>query len=153
MILCRAIGFQHNLNTDITFLNAAFNVGDTSFYLVGKGRSYIRDINLNPDLKKSDFGFHEVEIESDAAKKKGEFWREYRVDSLTEREKETYRVVDSIGKAANFDKMANTFQTVVTGRIPWGPIDFDLNRFAHYNNYEGFYLGLGFTPTTGFQKN
>jgi hypothetical protein len=144
--------FPTQLNTDITFLNASFRVGDTSYYLIGKGRSYIKDINLSPDLKKSDFSFYEVEIEPDAAKKKGEFWRDYRVDSLTEREKETYRVIDSLGKEANFDKIANTFQTVVTGRIPWGPIDFDLNRFAHYNNYEGFYLGLGLHTNERFSK-
>lgn len=144
--------FPTHLNTDITFLNAAFKVADTSYYLIGKGRSYIKDINLSPDLKKLDFGFHEMEIEPDAAKKKGEFWSEYRVDSLTTRELETYRVIDSLGKAANFDKMANTFQTVATGKIPWGPVDFDMNRFAHYNNYEGFYLGLGLHTNERFSK-
>ena len=41
-------------------------------------------LSWSPDLKKKDFGYHEVEIESDAAKKKGEFWQEYRIDSLTE---------------------------------------------------------------------
>lgn len=144
--------FPTHLNTDITFLNAALRVGDTTFHLIGKGRSYISDINLNPGLKKSDFGFNEIEIEAAAAKKKGEFWRDYRIDSLTDREKETYRVIDSIGKADSFDKLANTFQTLLTGRIPWGPIDFDMNQFAHYNNYEGFYIGLGLHTNERFSK-
>jgi len=136
--------FPTQLNTDIIFTNFAASAGQgDSYALVGKGRSYIRDINLNPDIKKNDFGYHEVEIESDAAKKKGEFWDEYRIDSLTERELETYRFIDSIGNEANFDRMASIAQTLLSGRIPVGFVDIDLNRIAHYNRYEGFYLGIG----------
>ena len=84
-----------------------------------------------------------MEIEPDATKKKGEFWREYRPDTLTEREKETYRVVDSIGEAQNFDKMAGRFQTLLSGKIPLGPVNLDISKFAHYNDFEGFYAGVG----------
>lgn len=136
--------FPTQLNTDIIFTNFSAGAGQgDSYALVGKGRSYIKDINLNPDIKKKDFGYHEVEIESDAAKKKGEFWQEYRVDSLTERELETYRFIDSIGNEANFDRMATIAQTLLSGRVPVGFIDIDLNRIAHYNRYEGLYLGIG----------
>jgi len=144
--------FPHQLNTDIIFNNVAAGNADTSYPLVGTGRSYIRDINLHPGLKKKDFGFHEVEIEEGAARKKGEFWREYRVDSLTDREKETYRVIDSIGKQANFDKMATTFQTLIIGRIPLWIFDIDLDKIFHYNNYEGLYLGVGLHTNERFSK-
>lgn len=145
--------FPYQLNTDIIFNNVAANDGETSYPLVGKGRSYIRDINLNPGLKKKDFGFHEVEIEEGATRKKGEFWREYRVDSLTDREKETYRVIDSIGREANFDKMAATFQTLIIGRLPIWIFDIDLDRIIHYNNYEGLYLGVGLHTNDRFSKD
>lgn len=136
--------FPTQLNTDIIFTNFSASAGQgDSYALVGKGRSYIEDINLNPDLKKRDFGYHEVEIESDAAKKEEEFWRGYRVDSLTERELETYRFIDSIGNEVNFDRMASIAQTMLSGRIPIGFIDIDLDKIAHFNNYEGFYLGIG----------
>lgn len=144
--------FPYQLNTDIIFNNVAAGNGDTSFPLVGKGKSYIRDINLKPDLKKKDFGFHEVQIEEGATRKKGEFWREYRVDSLTDREKETYRVIDSIGKQANFDKMATTFQTLIIGRLPLWIFDIDLDKIIHYNNYEGLYLGIGMHTNERFSK-
>lgn len=144
--------FPYQLNTDIIFNNMMASDGETSYPLVGKGRSYIKDINLNPGLKKSQFGYHEVEIEEDATRKKGEFWKEYRVDSLTDREKETYRVIDSIGKEANFDKMATTFQTLMVGKIPFKFIDIDLDKIIHYNNYEGLYLGLGLHTNSLFSK-
>lgn len=144
--------FPYQLNTDIIFNNVAAGDGNTSYPLVGKGRSYIRNINLNPGLKKKDFGFHEVEIEEGATRKKGEFWREYRVDSLTDREKETYRVIDSIGKEANFDKMAMTFQTLIIGRLPLWIFDIDLDKIIHYNKYEGLYLGIGAHTNERFSK-
>ncbi|MFA5420026.1 MAG: DUF5686 family protein [Bacteroidales bacterium] len=135
--------FPTQLNTDLSLPMISVSDSINNYPLIGKGRSYIRDINLNPDLKKSDFGYHEIEIEAGATKRKGEFWREFRVDSLTNKEKETYRVIDSLGKAENFDKMASTFQTLLTGKIPFYFIDLDLNRVVHYNDYEGIYLGVG----------
>lgn len=135
--------FPSQLRTNVTFMNAQMGPGGNSFQLVGNGSSYIKNLNLDPELKSKDFGYNEVEIEPDAAQKKGEFWKEYRVDSLTERELKTYRVIDSIGEEANFDRLANTVQTLFTGKIPIKFIDLDVNKFAHYNGFEGFYIGAG----------
>jgi hypothetical protein len=144
--------FPSQLHTDVTFMNAQIPAGGNDYYLVGNGRSYIKEIAIGAELRNRDFGFSEVEIEPDATKKKGEFWSEYRVDSLTEREKETYRVIDSIGREANFDRMANTFQTLLSGRIPLGPVDLDINKLIHYNDFEGIYLGAGFHTNDRFSK-
>ena len=135
--------FPSQLHTDVIFSNFQVPAGDEVYHLVGNGRSYIREIDLSPDIKKREFGYSEVEIESDASKKTGEFWREYRIDSLTDREKETYRVIDSLGKEANFDRLAGILQTLMTGRIPLGPIDIDIDKLIHYNDFEGLYLGVG----------
>lgn len=135
--------FPVQLNTDIIFTNMQLAVGKENLKLVGKGHSYLRDINLNPSLRKSDFGFHEVEIAQDASRKKGEFWSEYRIDSLTERELETYRLIDSIGKAEHFDRMASGIQTLLIGKLPLRIVDVDLDKVIHYNDYEGLYLGVG----------
>lgn len=135
--------FPVQLVTDIVFNMANASDGQKNYPLIGHGKSYIRDINLNPDIKKSDFGYSEVEVEEGATKRKGEFWNDYRVDSLTAKELETYRVIDSIGKAENFDKIAGSFQTLLSGQIPAGFINIDIDKFIHYNEYEGLYLGVG----------
>lgn len=135
--------FPTQLNTDVIFTNMKVSSGKHSYALVAHGTSFLKDINLHPGLRKKDFGFHEVEVEDDATKKKEKFWNKYRTDSLNARERETYRVIDSIGKETDFDKMATTVQSLMSGVIPWGPVDFDINRFFHYNNYEGFYVGVG----------
>ncbi len=135
--------FPVQLNTDIIFNSMSVASGKKQYALVAHGNSYLRDINLHPGLRKKDFGFHEVEVESNAIKKKENFWNKYRTDTLTARERETYRVVDSIGKETDFDKMAGTVQSLMSGVIPLGPVDFDIDKFFHYNEYEGFYAGLG----------
>ena len=131
--------FPVQLNTDVSF--TSLQVG--RHFLVAKGRSYMQDIVLNPDLVKREFTYLDIEVDKSAIGRNEEFWNQYRGDSLTAREKKTYHVLDSIGKITNFDKYAISLQTILTGRIPLGPIDIDLNRFANYNTYEGLVLGGG----------
>jgi len=131
--------FPVQLNTDVAFNN--LRIG--KYKPVGSGRSYIRDIELNPEMVRREFNHLDVEVEKAATSRSEPFWNQYRVDSLTTKDRQTYKVLDSVGKANNFDKMAKTLQTVLTGRIPWGPIDFDINRVLNYNTYEGLVLGAG----------
>ena len=131
--------FPVQLNTDVTM--NFLQIG--KYAAIAKGRSYIKDIVLNPDLVRREFNHLDVEVDKEATARKEEFWNQYRVDSLTAKDRRTYQVIDSIGKEMNFDKMAKTFQTVMSGRIPWKFIDFDINRFINYSTYEGLVLGLG----------
>jgi len=131
--------FPVQLNTDVAFNN--LRIG--KYKAVGSGRSYIRDIVLNPEIVRKEFSHLDVEVDKDATARDEAFWSQYRTDSLTRKDRQTYKVLDSIGEANNFDKMAKSLQTVLTGRIPWGPIDIDINRFLNYNTYEGLVLGAG----------
>ncbi len=131
--------FPVQLNTDVAFNN--LRVG--KYKAVGSGRSYIRDIVLNPELVRREFSHLDVEVDKDATSRTDAFWNQYRIDSLSRKDRQTYHVLDSVGKAENFDRMAKTLQTLLTGCIPWGPIDLDINKFANYNTYEGFVLGAG----------
>lgn len=109
----------------------------------GFGKSYIKNINLNPELRKRDFGSVVVEVDPEATHRKAEFWSDYRIDSLTQKEINTYRFVDSVSKAENFEKKIKVLESLMTGKIPWGHFDLDINRFLNYNSYEGFALGAG----------
>jgi hypothetical protein len=140
--------FPVQLNTDVAFNNIRLG----KFKPVGSGRSYIRDIVLNPNLVRREFHHLDVEVDKDAGQRNEPYWAEFRVDSLSPKDRQTYKVLDSIGKANNFDKIAKTLQTIMTGRIPWGPIDIDINRFVNYNTYEGFILGAGIHTNDRFIK-
>ncbi len=118
----------------------------------GFGKSYIKNIDLNPDLKRRDFGSVVVDVDPEATHRNEEFWRGYRIDSLSEKETNTYEFIDSISKEANLERMAKTFESLMTGRIPWGHIDLDISRFVRYNSYEGFALGAGLHTNDRFSQ-
>jgi hypothetical protein len=109
----------------------------------GRGKSYIRDINLNPGLRNRDMNYLTVDVDPEASHRDDNFWKGYRIDSLDSKEKETYSFIDSLSKAENLEMKIKILETLMTGKIPWGHIDLDMNRFFRYNSYEGFSLGLG----------
>ncbi len=150
--------FPSQLNTDLYYND--FSIQDTVIVVssgagikAGEGnnqgklkvvsRSYIRDIVLDPPLRKSEFGSLEVEIDPDAGNKNEAFWSAYRFDSLTQRDRRTYQVVDSIGKASQLDLKLTALSALIDGQLPWKYICFDLNRLMDVNEYEQFRLGLG----------
>jgi hypothetical protein len=109
----------------------------------GIGKRYIRDIDLNPELRNRDFGSAAVVVDPNANFRKEPFWQDYRIDSLTLKELNTYRYIDSIGQVENFDRIAKSLESLLTGKIPWGYISFNMHRLIRYNSYEGLAPGLG----------
>jgi hypothetical protein len=135
--------FPFQLYTEIAFNNLQVEAGKKKVKTYGIGKSYISHIVINPELVKAQFSDIAVDVDPDAYHKKEEFWNTYRTDSLDAKERKTYHVIDSLGKAANLDKLGKTMNALINGRIPWGIIDLDINRFLHYNRYQGFFLGIG----------
>ncbi len=135
--------FPEQLNSDIIFNNAMIQSGETAMKIVAIGKSYIRNIELNPELVRRQFDVLGIDVEPNSHKKSEEFWNTYRTDSLSERDLNTYAFLDSIGEAENFDRFAKTMETIISGRIPWKFIDIDIDKFVKYDSYQGFYLGLG----------
>ena len=135
--------FPEQLNTDVMIRAIGASINDKNYRFVGIGKSYIRDIELNPDLVRREFDNIEVDVDPSAHNRNEDYWNRYRTDSLTQRDRNTYAFMDSLGRQANFDKLAKTFETVMTGKIPVKFIDIDIDKFLRYNQYEGLYLGLG----------
>ncbi|MBE0637071.1 MAG: carboxypeptidase-like regulatory domain-containing protein [Bacteroidales bacterium] len=140
--------FPVQLNTDIVFNNVRVN----NYAPVGRSKSYISDIELNPELVKRQFNQISIEMHPNAGDRNETFWIEYRGDSLSDRAKNTYAYIDSIGKEANLDRKAQTFKSLINNRIPVGAVDIDLTKIAKYNRYEGFYLGLGLITNQKFSQ-
>ena len=131
--------FPVELNTDVKLL--MLEIG--KYRAIAKGRSYIRDIVLNPDMVRREFNHLDVEVEKAATDRNEQYWNQYRVDTLSLKDRNTYHFIDSIGQEEHFDKIARSLKTILSGRIPFKIIDFDLNRILGYNTYEGLILGLG----------
>jgi hypothetical protein len=144
--------FPVQLNTDVILPGMAITAGNVSARFVGISKSYIRDIVLNPELVRRQFATLGVDVDPSSNQKPESFWNAYRVDSLSAKDRQTYHFLDSIGKKAHFDKIANSFETLINGRIPYKFIDIDLDKIIKYNSYEGLYLGLGLHTNDKFSR-
>ncbi|MDQ1162907.1 hypothetical protein QE422_003275 [Chryseobacterium sp. SORGH_AS 447] len=67
---------------------------------------------------------------------------QYRTDPLTEREKNTYKIIDSLGRKYNIDNKAQILSGLLNGQIRVGVVDFAVDEIVNYNLYEGFRVGL-----------
>jgi hypothetical protein len=135
--------FPVELNTDFILSTDNMNMNGTPVSLVGVGKSYLSNIKLNPELKKSDFSPVEMEIQKDAHEKSDDYWTPYRVIPLTAKDTNTYRIIDSIGEKANLDRSVTIAETLASGYIPWKFLDINYRSLINYNRYEGFRFGLG----------
>ncbi len=147
--------FPIQLNSDIVFnnFNAKFTDIDSvsknnsipiniSKTIIGKGKSYINDIKLNPTLDKKEFNNISLKINQEAYSKSGGFWQENRFYPLTKRDSITYRVIDSIGFANNLDRKLKSYEMITTGYLPVKYFEIDLTRILKYNSFEGIRPGL-----------
>jgi hypothetical protein len=114
-----------------------------NYKVMGIGKTYLKNIQINPKISKKEFSYVDTEIDSDANKKEEEFWNKYREDTLSKKEQNTYHIIDSVGKAENLDKKLLGLEALLTGKLKWGHINLDLNRFLNYNEYEGTRIGVG----------
>lgn len=140
--------FPVQLNYDFRFNNVQVN-GIQPF---GVGRTYLKNIKINPALEKQDFEVVAVKIADDATSKTDNFWSDYRQDSLDDRERETYRVIDSLGDDMNFERRLKWAQALGEGKFRSGIFDFPLDALLRYNIYEGFRLGFAAETNSSLLK-
>ena len=131
--------FPYQLNTDIIFKNVIVN----NVAPIGRGKSYIRDVVLEPELVRRQFNHIAIDFDPRAGSRSEAFWQQFRTDSLSQREQRTYFFMDSVGKEFDLDAKAKTFKAMLNSRLPLGYVDLDLSKIIKYNQYQGLYLGLG----------
>ena len=133
------VWFPEQLNSFLTFPEMKVN----DIVVTGVSRSYIRNIKINPPLRKRDFGPVVLSMAPRATQVPDSVWTTYREHELDVKEIQTYHYMDSVGKAENFDKKLKLFGIIGTGKIPLGKISVDANRILRINSYEGIRLGAG----------
>jgi hypothetical protein len=133
--------FPTQLNTDIIFKNASVSIDSVNIKIMGRGKSYISNVNLNPQLRRNQFGAIEVDVQPDAYNQPEKIWNDYRIDTLNAREKMTYQVIDSLGKAENFNKFTKRLDALMNGKVNLGYFDLYLDYLFKVNHHEGLRLG------------
>jgi hypothetical protein len=144
--------FPVQLQTDIQFNDARVSDGNKSYPLLASGKSYLSDIELNPSLTSRDFNHISLDINRNELHRDAAWWIGQRIDSLTSRDLETYRYLDSIGRVARLDRLAGSLASLMQGKLPVGMFDVELNRLFRYNDFEGFYTGIGLTTSQKLSK-
>jgi hypothetical protein len=146
--------FPYNLSTQVELHGLGITVGDEAGFITGKGNTYIKDVVLNPDdLKKRGFGNISIATDPDAKDADDEVWDAYRGEELTDKEKKTYQVIDSLGKATNLDRKLTALMALSTGKIRINKINLLLGKFIDYNFYEDLRLGAGIETSELLMKN
>lgn len=137
--------FPKQLNTNLRFPSMAVNVEGNSFPMVAMGKSYLTDIEINPDLSKYRFSDLEIIVDPDASYRDETFWNQHRIDSLTQRIQATYILVDSLtGGSDIFDRVLGiTDKLMEHSTLPIGFLDLDLGKILKLSARRGWYFGLG----------
>ena len=131
-------------NDTISYLSVSLN-GDINMPLLGIGKSYITDIEINKDIDKKIFGNADFTINEDAANA-DDIIKSYRYEKLSEERLEaTYKFVDSIFQDANIDidKISSSLVSILSNEIPIGCVNLKVNDIMDYNIGNGYMLGLG----------
>ena len=147
--------FPKQLNTNLKFPGMAVNVDGNSFPMVAIGKSYLSDIEINPDLSKHRFSDLEIVVNPDAAYRDESFWDDHRIDSLTQRVKATYILVDSLTNGTDiFDRVLGiTDKLLDQSALPIGFLDLDLGGVLKLSARRGWYFGLGLSTNDRLSRH
>lgn len=148
----RAAGrwFPVQLQTDAEF---------TKLKLLGRNvifsnNSYLRNINLSPQLKKEDFNHLGTQMAPGANRQEELAWQAYRVDPLSLREQNTYTLYDSLSlkKRAFLNNYMSFLEALLLNRFKAGRFDVLLDKLYAYNEYEGSRIGTGLQTNEDFSR-
>ncbi len=123
-------------------------------FLEGRGSTYIKQVEINPEgLRKRDFSNVTVTTNEEANAIADETWDSLRVYQITEKEKRTYTVIDSLSKAEHLDERLTMVSSLAEGKVPMKAFAFDLSRLLDFNYYERYRFGFGLETSKKTMKN
>ncbi|MCF8308178.1 MAG: DUF5686 and carboxypeptidase regulatory-like domain-containing protein [Bacteroidales bacterium] len=140
--------FPVQLSTELFMGNVTVN----GINIMGKGKRYLTEISINEEIREKIPREIAVDIRPDAFEKGHDSLAKYRKTRITEKEKETYRVIDSLGKAENFDRRAKSILALTKGKIPFKFFNIPINSLLRYNKHEGFYGGMELVTNEEFSR-
>lgn len=112
------------------------------------GHSFISEVQPFAQLKTKDFNPEQpLTIRKNAATRDSLAWLPWHKNlPISERERNTYLSIDSIGTVKKFDRWAKIISALSTGVWPLYPgVGLQLGSLIRLNEYEGVRLGVGFT--------
>ncbi len=118
-------------------------------FLVSTTDLFDIELNTKQNIRKTQ---PSIKIDPEANNRSEAYWNQYRTSAITEKDLNSFPIVDSIVKAQNIKRRIDVIQRFNIGYYPIGFFDFDLTYPIKYNNFEGLRLGLGGVTNTKFSK-
>lgn len=140
--------FPEQLNFELSI-----NAGSEDLAIKYTGKSYLTEVHTDVPLKKKNFAFESNVFDRNLATKDSLYWATQRIDTLSFKERNTYRFLDSLGNKHNFDRVFTLTSSLIKGRFPLKYVDVDLTKLFNYNKYEKLRLGAGFYTNDDLIKN
>lgn len=146
--------FPKQLNTNLRFPSMVVSIDGNTFPMVAIGKSYLTDIEINPEINKKQFSDIEILVDPDAAYRDEDFWTGRRIDSLNDRIQATYRFVDSLTRDNDLiDKALGWTEKLINqSAFPIGPIDLNLGNLINISGQRGVFFGLGASTNERFSR-
>ena len=144
--------FPVKLSTEVQMAFVAFNVseGKTAF-VTGKGATYMETVQFNPpELEKVKFNNIAVQTNVGSERIKDQEWDSLRPYALTDKEKNTYVLNDSLSKEEHLEKYLRLLKVLSTGKIPLGYLNIDATKLFAVNAFEKTRIGLGIENSDRF---
>ena len=131
--------FPAELNYDF-FIN---KVPAPSMKVSWNGHSIIDSVSFEKQPARVFNKTYPIKLHDSVDLRTEEEWRFFRKDTISGKELNTYRYMDSLGKNTPMGAAIRTSGKLARGLWPIGKIDLDLTRIVAANRYEGLRLGLG----------
>lgn len=118
--------------------------------------SSFKEIKSPHQFKSNEFYGYEDEISFDNISEKtwDQVMEKYRDQSLTNKDRNTYETIDSIGQKRTLGRELNIMRFITTGgKLQLGIFDWDVTKTIGFNDYEGFRLAGAFSTNEKLSKN
>ncbi len=109
-------------------------------FLISETDYFDFQFNTNPQVKHNQAS---IEIDPEANARSEDYWNTYRTSAITQKDLNSFPVIDSIVKAQNIARRINVIKSFNLGYYPLSFFDLDLTYPIKYNNFEGLRLGIG----------
>ncbi len=130
-----SVWFPSELSLELFFQN----IGNFGFDAAYRGKSYIGDVDLSPDLSARTFKSRNLTMADDAWRKK-ELIDRHRSAELSAREDSTFKRFEKF----DLDVILRVAEGATDNEsLTLGIFDFPFERFVQQNYYEGFRFGAG----------
>ncbi len=141
--------FPSVLNSELVFNSYSIYNLRPYYY----SRSYLSNVHIGDTAARKTFELLNVSFADNANHQPEEFWQENRLDSLSKKEVNTYKMYDTLaGRLRTFNTMLKLTEAVLVGKFKAGPFYLPTEQLFRFNQYEGARAGLGLQTGESISK-